>query len=180
MLFKFVNCLVKSLFLLILLTGCGLTGNTYLVVPSTQDVNPNRVHNLKLNGKINLVNIQSIKTNTQLGVLSHNFYEGNFNEWTNKTIQLLKRELEKRGGEVSESGLKTLSLSVVAAQLETRSAGSGTRCTLTLHVETGDGYKKDIFVVNNAGIGVDRPAGGAITLAITELLNDEKILKYFR
>jgi hypothetical protein len=49
-----------------------------------------------------------------------------------------------------------------------------------MHVETGDGYSTDISVVNNAGIGINRPAGGAITLAVTELLNDKNIIQYLK
>ncbi len=172
---KIVNNLLKSFFLLILLTSCG---GTYLVVPTPQEVNPKRVGDIKLNNKINIVNIQQSKTNVPIGVLSFVNHEANLNEWTEKSIELLKVELKKRGGEISEDGLKVLSLSVLSAHVETRSMGSGTRCNMTIHVETGDGYSTDISVVNNAGIGVDRPAGGAITLAITEILNNQAILNY--
>jgi hypothetical protein len=92
----------------------------------------------------------------------------------------LKSEVQKRGGEISEDGFKVISLSVLSAHVETHSSGSGTRCTLTMHVETGDGYSTDISVVNNAGIGINRPAGGAITLAVTELLNDKNIIQYLK
>lgn len=174
---KIANNLFKSFLLLILFSGCG---GTFYVVPSPQDVNPNKVQDIKLNNTINIVNIQQLKTNVPIGVMSFTKHEANLNEWTDKAIQLLKSELQKRGGEVSEDGLKVLSLSVLNAHVETRSFGSGTRCKLTLHVKTGNGYSTDISVVNNAGIGVERPTGGAITLAITELLNDEKILHYLR
>ncbi len=92
----------------------------------------------------------------------------------------MQSELQKRGGEISTDGVKVLKLSVLSAHLETRNTGSGTRCRLTMHVETGDGYSTDISVVNNAGIGVNRPAGGAITLAITDLLNDTEIVAYLK
>ncbi len=174
---KIANNLFKSFLMLILLSGCG---GTYSVIPTPQDVNPNRVQNIKFNNKINIINIQQSKTNIPIGVMSFTNFEANLNEWTNKAIQLLKSELQKRGGVVSEDGLKVLSLSVLNAHVETRDTGSGTRCRLTLHVETGDGYSTDIPVVNNAGIGVERPTGGAITLAITALLNDEKVLQYLR
>ncbi|OEU74241.1 MAG: hypothetical protein BA864_08970 [Desulfuromonadales bacterium C00003093] len=174
---KITSNLLKSFFLLTFLSSCG---GTYLVVPTPQDVNPDRVVDIKLNNKIKIINIQQSKTNVPIGVLSFVNHEANLNEWTNKSIQLLKSELKKRGGIVSEDGLKVLSLSVLSAHVETRSMGSGTRCNLTIHVKAGDEYSTDISVVNNAGIGVDRPAGGAITLAITELLNDEKILNYLR
>jgi len=174
---KIANNLFKSFLLLILFSSCG---GTYSVVPAPQDVNPNRVLNIKLNNKIKIVNIQQSKTNVPIGIMSFTNFEANLNEWTDKAVQLLKNELQKRGGEISEDGLKVLSLSVLSAHVETRSSGSGTRCNLTLHVETGDGYSTDISVVNNAGIGVERPTGGAITLSITELLNDEKILHYLR
>lgn len=174
---KIANNLFISFLLLILLYSCGSTSS---VIPTPQTVNPNRVLDIKLNNKIKIVNIQQSKTNVPIGVMSFTNFEANLNEWTDKAIQLLKSELQKRGGEITEDGLTVLSLSVLTAHVETRSAGSGTRCRLTLHVKTGDGYSTDISVVNNAGIGVDRPAGGAITLAITELLNDEKILHYLR
>jgi len=174
---KIAKNLLKSFFLLILLSSCG---GTYLVVPTPQDVNPDRVGDIKLNNNIKIVNIQQSKTNVSIGTLSSVNHEANLNEWTEKSIQLLKSELKKRGGEISEDGLKVLSLSVLSAHVETRSMGSGTRCNLTIHVETGDGYSTDISVVNNAGIGVNRPAGGAITLAITELLNDKDILQYLK
>ncbi len=174
---KVANNLLKSFFLFFFLSGCG---GTYLVVPTPQAVNPNRVGDIKLNNKIKVVNIQQSKTNVPIGVLSFVDHEANLNEWTEKSIQLLKNELIKRGGEISGDGLKVLNLSVLSAHVETRSIGSGTRCNLTMRVETGDGYSKDISVVNNAGIGVERPAGGAITLAITELLNDQTILNYVK
>ena len=106
------------------------------------------------------LHVNSILAPASFGGLSRldDTFEGNLNEWTDKAIQLLKSELQKRGGEVFEDGLKVLSLSVLNAHVETRATGSGTRCRLTLHVETGDGYSTDISVVNNAGIGVERPA----------------------
>lgn len=157
---KIAKYLFESFLLLIFMTSCGLTGGTYSVIPKPQDVNPERVQDFKLNKEIKIVNIQQLKTNTPIGILSFNNYEGNLNEWTDKAIQLLKSELQKRGGATSEDSLKVLSLSVLNAHVETRASGSGTRCSLTLHVETGDGYNRDILVVNNAGIGVERPAGG--------------------
>ena len=174
---KIANNLSIIFLLLFLLSGCG---GTYLVVPTPQTVNPNKVGDIKLNNTIKIVNIQKSKTNAPIGVLSFVDHEANLYEWTEKSIQLLKSELKKRGGEISEDGVKVLSLSVLRAHVETRSMGSGTRCNLTMLVETGDGYSTNISVVNNAGIGVDRPAGGAITLAITELLNDQGVLNYLQ
>ena len=174
---KTVNNLFKLFLLLILLASCY---HSNLIIPVTSVVDPNRVHDFKLNKKINIVNIHPSKTNIQEVTRGVSKRGGNLYEWTDKAIILLKSELEKRGGEISEDGLKVLSLSVSNAHVQTRAGGSGTWCKLTLHVETGDGYSTDILIVHNAGIGVDRPVGYAITLAITDLLNDENILHYLR
>ena len=56
----------------------------------------------------------------------------------------------------------------------------GVRCELTLHVETGGGYEADYSVTNNSGGGIRRASGGAITLAITDVLKDENILMYLK
>ena len=172
---KTVNNLFISFLLLIFFASCS---HPSLILPVTSVVDPNRVHDFKLNLKINIVNIHPSKTNIQEFTLGFSKFGGNLYEWTDKAIELLKSELEKRGGEISKDGLKVLSLSISNAHVQTRAGGSGTWCRLTLHVETGDGYSTDILIVHNAGIGVDRPVGYAITLAITDLLNDENIIHY--
>lgn len=172
---KAIKNLFKSILLLFFLISCM---PPMMIKPASIVVDPNKVQDFKLNKKINIVNIHPSKTNIQVFTLGFSKAEGNLYEWTDIAIKLLKSELEKRGGEISEDGLKVLSLSISNAHVATRAGGSGTWCKLTLHVETGDGYSTDISIVHNAGIGVDRPVGYAITLAITDLLNDENILHY--
>ena len=174
---KAATNLVIFVILLILLPSCS---GKYYVVPTPQKVNANRVPDIELNNKINIINAQKSKKNIDVGVINLTTYEANLNEWTEKAKTLLQSELQKRGAVISDNGLKVLSISVSSALIEARSSGSGTRCILAMHVGTGDGYSTDISVVNNAGIGINRPAGGAITLAITELLNDQTILNYLK
>jgi hypothetical protein len=176
MLNKLVSLIQKTVLFMVLIF---LISCHHHLIPRPQDVNPERVPIIELTQTVTLENIQPSKESIRFGKTGAHIWEGNLYEWTNKTIVLLRTELEKRGCLLSSEGTATLKLSVKQAVVEQR-AFVGFRCLLTLHVEAGNGYESDYSVVNNSGGVMERASGGAITLAITEVLNDEKILAYLK
>jgi hypothetical protein len=156
-----------------------LSGCTHHLIPHPQDVNPKRVPAINISKPVTIENIQTSNEEILIGKAGGHTFNGNLQEWTDKAVDLLKKELEKTGAvAVTGNSTKTLKLAIVKAKL-IRGAWR-LNCTLTLKVETGNGYTNE-FEVTNLSVGNHSTAsGGAITLAVTDLLKDEKILEYLK
>ena len=105
-------------------------------------------------------------------------YEGNLNELTEKAIELLTVELKQRGAIISDEAEKVLKLAVKKAGIERGKYRK--RVFLTLQVETGEGYNIEFPAQNLSPAKPNRAMGGAITLALTDMFNDQKILEYIK
>lgn len=143
--------------------------------PEMQRVNEQRVPEFSLNQEITIINMQPSTEEISI-VAGMNTYKVNLKELTDEAVKLLNLELQKRGASLSPDAEKVIKLSVTEAKFIP--GGFRLGYDVNLHAETGDGYGANYYVENRSGGGVARASGGAITLAITELFNDEKIIGY--
>jgi hypothetical protein len=155
-----------------------LSGCTHHLIPHPQDVNPERVPEINIRKPVTIENIQTSNEEILIGKTGGHTFNGNLQEWTDKAVDLLTKELEKRGAAVTGNSTKILKLAIMKAKLI--QGAWRLNCTLTLKVETGDGYTNEFDVTNLSAGNHSRASGGAITLAVTDLLKDEKILKYLK
>jgi len=151
---------------------------THHLVPGPQPLNATKIPDVTFDQQIRLENTQNSMETIRVGKAGLHTYNGNLNEWTEKTIKLLSNELRSRGAVISDDAEKVLRLAVIQGELV--QGAFRLRGDLTLQVETGDGYKKEFFVQNLSGGNASRATGGAITLALTDMLNDQNILEYLK
>jgi len=162
---KLILLLIAFLALSLFCLSC-----THHLVPSLQRVNSTRIPDISTNQKIRLENTQS-STETIL-FYSHGWIH------EHKVIELLRLELEQKGAILSDKAEKVLKLSVKKAGFDQGQFRK--RAYLTLQVETGNGYNVEIPAQNLTPAVPDRAMGGAITLALTDMFNDQKILEYIK
>ena len=102
---------------------------------------------------------------------------GNLKSWTETAISLLKTELEKKGFVASGEAEKRLELSITP-KIDMIPAAFLSRCIVFLKVTTGDGYSREYEGNNMSVDSLANIFGGAVGLAVEELLNDNEILVY--
>jgi hypothetical protein len=173
---------MKRLIILVLVVlvcgGC----YTIHITPDKYPVHPEEVSSFKSNDhqQVHIIN------NTQdeevfLGTNDLGMsFKGNLKDWTTVAVDLIKSEFEERGFIVAKTNInKTLRISISQAQFFETAINC--RCNLMLDVEAGNGYIKE-YSGNNATSSFTcysgRAPGGAITKAITLMLNDQNIINY--
>ena len=102
---------------------------------------------------------------------------GNLKSWTETAISLLKTELEKNGFVVTGEADKHLNISITP-KIDMIPTAFLSRCIVFLKVTTRDGYSRE-YEGNNISVdSLENIFGGAVGLAVEELLNDNEILVY--
>ncbi len=102
---------------------------------------------------------------------------GNLKSWTATAISLLKTEFEKKGFVVTGEADKRLNVSITP-KIDMIPTAFLSRCIVFLKVTTRDGYSRE-YEGNNISVdSLENIFGGAVGLAIEELLNDDEILVY--
>ena len=184
-------------FVLVIGAGCAAPNKDRFYVPKQIPINPGMLlkPEFEISKKVTIINTQT-KTKKYTGYYTHE-WTANLQMWTETAIGVLKTELEKRGVTVTigvdeerSSGLfallfgrkdvidkrkKILKLSITHVDLFWKFKDTG--CTLNLKVETGNGHKVD-FKETNVSTSLYDSCDGAVTKAISALLNDEKVLIY--
>lgn len=158
---------------------CGLLLNlqcTHKFIPNTLPVNQEKVLDFSGPGEVQLNNVQTSTEYIKVYRQGIHTYKADLNAWTDKAIGLVQEELEKREFSVTENGSKALDLAITLAQ--NRMGFMVFNFTMKLKVKTGDGYENEYEVKNTTPGSLKRAAGGAITLAVTEMLKDPKIIEY--
>lgn len=102
---------------------------------------------------------------------------GNLKSWTETAISLLKTELEKKGFVVIGEAAKRLNVSVTP-KIDMIPTAFLSRCIVFLKVTTRDGYSREYEGNNMSVDSLENIFGGAVGLAVEELLNDNEILVY--
>ena len=164
-----------SILFLIICSGC-----SHSLVPNLQQVNNEKVIQFTVSDMVNVHNNQQNDQKILIGVLAMHKYYGTLRKWTDTSVELLEQELKLRGAEITPKASKTINLSVTSATLDDGGGAWRKRCIVTIQAETGNGYVKSYEGVNISGGFEGRAAGGAITLALTEMLKDDKMIKYLQ
>ncbi len=159
--------------LTVALTGC----KNHHFPPIPQPVNPERIQKFKSTKMFVIINNQPSKDKLLIGkTFGHRFYSS-LHEYSDAAVKLLARELKKRGMTSADDAAKVLKLSVSYAQLVDKNYRY--YCSVSMTVETDEGYNLD-SKANHQSSSIQKVCGGAITVAITNILNDEKFINYLK
>jgi hypothetical protein len=166
------------LIVLVSLIGCT---HAYSVKPFP--IKPELVPDIRINDPITLINAQNYGTENVFYGGMGSKWVGDLGEWTDQAIGLLKFELTKRDVTIADDAAKTLRLMITQGKLD--SEFSGIRCIVMLKATTGSGYtqKFEGNHINHSPFGEQaryHAGAGALTKAVTALLNDEKIIRYLQ
>ncbi|MDY6790546.1 MAG: hypothetical protein SWH54_04675 [Thermodesulfobacteriota bacterium] len=167
---------IITFILFVLLYGCS---HSYSVKPFP--VKPDLVPEMNVKDSVHIINAQHQGKNTVFYSIAGSKWIGDLGEWTEKAAGLLKFELKKRNINVTEDAHKILKLTITAGKLN--SEFSGIRCIVMLKVEVADGYTQEYEGnhINHSPFAQQaryHAGAGAITKAVTALLNDKKIISY--
>jgi len=102
---------------------------------------------------------------------------GNLKSWTETAMSLLKTELKKKGFVVAGEADKRLNVSITP-KIDMIPTAFLSRCIVFLRVTTRDGYSREYEGNNMSVDSLENIFGGAVGLAVEELLNDNEILVY--
>ena len=168
----------KSLLLILLAFLVGCTHN-YSVKPFP--IKPDLIPDMNIKNSVHIVNAQDKGTNNVFYSKAGSKWVGDLGDWTENAAELLKFEMKKRNITISENANKVLKLTITEGKLDSEFAGI--RCVVKLKVEAGNGYTQ-IFEGNHrnsspfAEQARYHAGAGAVTKAVTDLLNDRKIIEY--
>ena len=170
--------LKMGLILIVLAYLVGCTHN-YSVKPFP--IKPDLVPDLEVKSEIRIVNAQDKGTNNVFYSIGGSKWVGDLGDWTEQAAELLKFEMKKRNIIISENANKILKLAITEGKLDSEFAGI--RCVVKLKVKAGNGYTQ-IYEGNHrnsspfAEQARYHAGAGAVTRAVTDLLNDRKIIEY--
>ena len=170
--------LKKSVVLIVLACLVGCTHN-FNVKPFP--IKPNLLPQLNIKKSVQIVNVQDQGKNNVFKSGAGSKWIGDLGQWTGGAVDLLKFELNKKNVTLADDAGKILKLAITEGKLITEFAGI--RCVVKLKVEAGNGYtqKYEGNHRNSSPIAEQarRYAGaGAVTKAVTDLLNDRNIIEY--
>ena len=168
-------CKIVMFFVFVISAACAAPNKGRFYVPKQIPIKSGMLIKPKfeISKKVIIINAQT-KEEEYIGEYTHD-WTANLQMWTETAIGVLKTELEKRGVTFTEDAPKILKLSITSAELFWKFKDTG--CTLNLKVETGDGHKVN-FKETNVSTSLYDSCDGAVTKAISALLNDEKVLIY--
>ncbi len=164
--------------LFMLLFGCS---HSYSVKPFP--IKPDLVPEINVKDSVHIVNAQDQGKNIVFYSIAGSKWIGDLGEWTGQAAGLLKFELNKRNITIAEDAHKILKLAITEGKLS--SEFSGIRCVVMLKVEAADGYAQEYEGnhINHSPFAQQaryHAGAGAITKAVTALLNDKNIISYLQ
>ena len=171
-----------GLFLIPLLMVTASCGTLYST-PASIPMEPGMYSDFETKHQFSIKNVQTSMVDSSLGKAQTVKYSANYHKWTDAAIDVLKTELQKKGGTLSGDADKELRLSVTHANIV--KAAWGSWCYLTLKVETGDGYSIEYKSESKGSAarvptGISVACGRAITLSVSYMLNDQVIRDYIQ
>ncbi len=170
---KFSYSFFVVFILSIVLSGCG---GVFHISPKPQNVNSTRIGELNFTKTVNIINNQPSKDKFTIGTSIGRNYISELNDFTKAAVELLSAELSQRGMTISKEASKEIKLAVTGVELTER--GFRWNCKVYLNVIAGKNYETALNAHNLSPAHQDRVCGGAITLVITELMNDKEFLDY--
>ncbi len=155
-----------------------LSGCTTHYIPGPYPIKKGAIPDFTSSSPVGVVNaLQGNSKQVVIGVADGRKYVGDLYEYTEAAVNLLQVELGEKNVPILSSAKKTLRLEVIKASLFYESFIYKTN--IALKVETDKGYIREYNVVNSSGID-DRSIDGAITKAVTSMLNDNNIIDYIK
>jgi hypothetical protein len=171
-----INIYACSLFLLCL-TAIFFTGCSHYVLPEAQAVNPDKISKFRSTKTFRIINNQPSKEKTKFLKFGIGGFYGTLHEFTNEAVRLSTDELSQRGMTFDDDGEKVIKLAITRVQALDRFV---VNCFIDMDVETNSGYKTTIKSNKISGSAGQALWGGAITAIVTELLENETIIKYLK
>jgi len=151
---------------------------SHYYVPNQYPVKADMVPDFTGKKSIHIINAQKTSNVKLIAAQGFHKYFGDMQLWTDTAVSLLQSELENRNIPVTDTATKTIQLRITDANAYWGFATI--RCILTLEVETSAGHKKSFEGNNTSPWTLWRACDGAVTLAITAMLNDNEILRFIK
>ncbi len=146
------------IFLVVLVLGCVVfpgCSASYVPRQSKKPIKPDALLEFSSTNPVEIFNGQECNEDTQLGILGWGSqYKGNLRLWTETAIGYVRRECEQRDIAVTAEADKKLTMAITEAAM-TQPGGLAVRCTVTLEVETGSGYKQAYEVSRQSSTATD-------------------------
>ena len=163
-----ISIVVTSLFLL---SSCSST-----TAPGAMQIRPDKVPDFSLTGALYVKNVQSDSEQKNLGAIGVVEFEGDLQSWTDTAVVVLTNELSRRGAKIDDQATTGLSISVdkIVMGVEGMRYAGTPRGQVTISVKTDEGYYSS-FAGEYTSLIAFKVAGGAITVAIEAMLNDQEI-----
>jgi len=130
------------------------------------------------NQSVRVVNVQ----NTETVRIKDSLWEINLKETTDVAVELIKKELSKRGFQIQDNAKKVLEIRIsdVRYSLERAGLGNVDKWIVVLSARTGNGYFKKYQEYNLLEAWGVIFSDFAITKTVAKLLSDENIINYLK
>ena len=165
--------IIILIFILSVFSSC-----THHYVPNQHPVKPGMAPDFSSNKSIRILNAYDASDVKLFYAAGFHKYMGDMQLWTDTAVNVLRNELEIRNLPVSDSAAKFIKLKITHASAY---QGFATiRCIVNMEVETSDGQKRTFEGNNTSPWTIYRACDGAVTLAITAMLNDNEVLRFLK
>ena len=156
--------------LLLLVTSCASQ-----IKPNISPVKPGMIPEYSFNQSVRVVNVQ----NTQIVRIEDTLWEVNLKETTDVAVELIEKELSKRGFQIQDNANKVLEIQIVDLRVGLAFVGIVVhKCTMVLKVRLGNGYFKYYQEYNLGGLPTN--CDFTITKTVSAMLSDEDIINYLK
>ena len=157
--------------LLILVTSCATP-----IKPKISPVKPGMIPEYSFNQSVRVVNVQ----NTETVRIKDTLWEVNLKETTDVAVELIKKELSKRGFQIQDNANKILEIIISDVRVGLAHVGifAVNKCTMVLKVRPGNGYFKYYQEYNHGLLPTN--CDFTITKTVSAMLSDEDIINYLK
>jgi len=169
--------LVIGILALAMSFGCAISH-----IPKAEPVDAGAVPQIQGKGAIAIVNAQPDKSIREFGRAGYGKLQGDLYTWTDSAVQLLGTEMQKAGLKVQATGEKSIKITVLDVKLGVSGidfVAAIAKGTVTIKVETGDGYTKEYVGEKNA-IQPPNACEKALTEAVVNMLKDGHVVAYLK
>ncbi len=144
-------------------------------------IKPDLLPKLNIQKSVQIVNAQDQGKNNIFKSGAGSKWIGDLGQWTQGAVELVKLVLNNQNVTLADDADKILKLAITAGKLSTEFAGI--RCVVKLEVEAGNGYSQTYEGNHRNSSPIAEQArryagAGAVTKAVTQMLNDRKIIQY--
>ncbi len=166
---------ILSIIFLVMVFGCASPNAKRFYIPDILKTKPVRLAAppFKAVDDIWVLNVQK-KKKIKIGEYTHK-WEANLYKWTDCAVELFSEILKERGAVIKDSSSHLVKMAVTDVDVDW--GFSEIDCTVKLHVETGNSYKKTV-VKKYFSRDLYDSCNGALRSAVSSLFEDKNILAY--